>query len=123
MKHVTSTDNAQFKQLLKLAHSSRERRLAGQSLLDGVHLLQSYVTFAGKPQLVVISETGSGNAEISALLKGIDDVEVLLLSDALFSQLSSVATPTGVIALIRTPRLEMAPDVLETCVKIGRAHV
>ena len=118
MRHIASTDNPQFKQLLKLAHSSRERRLAGMSLLDGTHLLQAYLTHAGLPQRVVLSETGLRNAEIVALLKGLDGLDTLQLSDALFSQLSSVATPTGVIAVIKTPRLETAPDMLESCVML-----
>jgi TrmH family RNA methyltransferase len=42
MKLIQSRDNAFFKQLRKLAESGRERRKAGQTLLDGVHLVESY---------------------------------------------------------------------------------
>ena len=118
MKTITSSDNAGFKQLLKLAHSSRERRLAGLSLLDGVHLLQAYLQNVGAPQQIVLSETGARNLEIEALRKRAGGVHLLQLSDGLFNQLSSVASPTGVIAVIKTPRLEAPPDVLETCVML-----
>ena len=116
VKQITSVDNAHFKSLLKLVHSSRERRLAGFSLLDGVHLLQAYQMHHGTPARLVLSQSGADNPEIQALISS--DVETLLLTDALFKQLSSVATPTGVIAVICTPRREALPDVLDTCVML-----
>jgi RNA methyltransferase, TrmH family len=116
MKKISSADNAQFKSLLKLAHSSRERRLAGYSLLDGVHLVQAYEARHGAAQQLVVSHAGAGNPEIQALLQG--HADALLLDDGLFKQLSSVATPTGVIAVVRTPRREALPAVLETCVML-----
>lgn len=116
LKHVTSADNPQFKALLKLAHSSRERRLAGYSLLDGVHLVQAYQARYGTPQQLVVSDAGVHNAEIQALLQS--GADSLLLGDGLFRQLSSVSTPTGIIAVIKTPRREALPDEVDTCVML-----
>ena len=118
LKHVTSADNPQFKALVKLAQSSRERRLAGLSLLDGVHLLQAYHARHGEPQQIVVSQSGAASAEIQALLNACADADTLLLSDGLFKQLSSVATPTGIIAAIKTPRREALPATLQTCVML-----
>ena len=42
MKLIQSRDKRLFKQLRKLAESGRERRKAGQTLLDGVHLVEAY---------------------------------------------------------------------------------
>lgn len=116
MKKISSADNAQFKLLLKLAHSSRERRLAGYSLLDGVHLLQAYQSRFGAPEQLIVSHTGTDHPEINALLQG--NTAALCLDDNLFKQLSSVATPTGVIAVIKTPRCEGLPAALDTCVML-----
>lgn len=116
MKHITSSDNPQFKSLLKLAHSSRERRLAGLSLLDGVHLFQAYQARHGAPEQLVVSSSGADQPEIQAALRHAGDV--LLLSDGLFKQLSSLATPTGIISVIKTPRREALPPKLETCVML-----
>jgi RNA methyltransferase, TrmH family len=116
LKHITSADNPQFKALLKLVHSSRERRLAGYSLLDGVHLLQAYQAHHGVPEQLIVSHSGMDGAEIQALLR--NAANTLLLSDNLFKQLSSVATPTGIIAVIKTPRREALPAVLDTCVML-----
>jgi len=116
LKKIASPDNEQFKSLLKLLHSSRERRLAGCSLLDGVHLVQVYRQHIGAPQQIIVSESALGRADIQALLQ--DDTPALQLSDTLFKQLSSVATPTGIIAVIKTPRREAMPATLETCVML-----
>ena len=115
MKKISSADNAQFKSLLKLVQSSRERRLAGYSLLDGVHLLRAYQSRSGVPEQLIVSQSGADNAEIQALLHG---AAAVLLSDNLFKQLSSVATPTGVIAVIKTPRCERLPATFDTCVML-----
>ena len=116
LKQIASADNPQFKSLLKLAQSSRERRLAGYSLLDGVHLLQAYQQHLGAPEQLILSHTGAQNPEIQALMQS--GATTLLLNDHLFKQLSSVTTPTGVIAVIKTLRLEMPPVQLETCVML-----
>lgn len=116
MKKISSADNAQFKSLLKLVQSSRERRLAGYSLLDGVHLLQTYQSRFGAPEQLIVSRSGTDNPEIQKLLQS--DAATLCLDDSLFRQLSSVATPTGVIAVIKTPRREGPPATLDTCVML-----
>jgi TrmH family RNA methyltransferase len=118
VKKITSADNAQFRSLLKLVQSSRERRLAGYSLLDGVHLLQAYQSRFGAPEQLILSRTGADNPEIQALLQAHDNPVVLCLDDPLFKQLSSVVTPTGIIAVIKTPRHDGPPNVLDTCVML-----
>ncbi len=105
MKTITSSDNPRFRGLLKLAQSSRERRSAGLSLLDGIHLVGAYVEHVGLPGEIVLSRSGAENAEVVQLLGKLRVDNTLLLSDALFRQLSSVATPTGVIAVVPTPRV------------------
>ena len=116
MKFITSADNARYKALLKLAHSSRERRKAGLSILDGIHLVAAYFEFAGRPDKLIVSRSGLATGEIQALLRARAPLEPLLLSDALFKQLSTVETPTGVLAAVKTPRLRAIPAEIESCV-------
>lgn len=112
MKIITSTDNPRFRALLKLAQSSRERRDAGLSLLDGIHLVAAYMEHVGAPDEIVLSRGGAENAEVAQLLGTLKADNALLLSDALFRQLSSVATPTGILAVVPTPRVAV-PQVLQ----------
>ena len=81
-------------------------------------LFRSNLSHAGQPRHFVVSASGARNGEITTLLARAPDTEVLQLTDALFNQLSSVATPTGLLSVIDTPRREASPDTLETCVML-----
>jgi TrmH family RNA methyltransferase len=118
MKKIVSADNARFKALLKLAESSRERKKHGLSLLDGVHLVAAYREHVGLPAQLVISDSGSRDPEVRQLLDAVAPLEALLLSDALFNRLSTVATPTGVLAAVETPRPPAVPAQIDTCVML-----
>ncbi len=118
MKSITSADNPRFKALHKLLQSSRERRERGLSLLDGIHLVAAYRDHVGLPEQVVVSKSGLHNPEILALLKAFAPRGPLVVTDALFKQLSTVATPTGVLAAIRTPRPPAAPADIDACVML-----
>lgn len=116
MKRITSAENARFKSLLKLVQSARERKERGLSVLDGVHLIAAYREHVGQPEEVVVSATGFDQQEIQVLLKAMAPLEPLVVSDALFKQLSTVETPTGVLATVTTPRPSAALGQIEACV-------
>lgn len=109
---VTSASNPRYRALMKLRQSSRERRKAGLSLLDGTHLVAAYVQHVGKPHELIV---GGENAELAALIDACG-IEPLVLSPALFRELSTVATPTGIMALVETPRPAALPDEPGACV-------
>lgn len=118
MKKITSAGNPRYKALYKLLQSSRERRRQGLSLLDGIHLVAAYRDHAGLPEQVVVNQSGLDNPEVQALLETLAPCAPLLLSDALFKQLSSVATPAGVIAAIKTPRPHAVSAAVDACVML-----
>ena len=93
----------------KLVSNASERRKTGLSVLDGAHLLQAFLDSGRKPEDVMVSAAGVDQAEIAALLERCAPARVTLLSDALFEALSTVETPTGVIAAVRTPEAAPAP--------------
>lgn len=116
-RQITSADNPRFRALVKLQRSSRERRKTGRSLLDGVRLVAAYLEHAGAPEELIVSETGASDAEIAALLAKVR-LEPLVLSDALFREVSSVTTPTGIVAVVETPRPHAAPPAPGPCVML-----
>ena len=118
MKRIVSADNPRFKALLKLAESSRERKKHGLSLLDGTHLVAAYREHVGLPVELVVSDGGSANPEVQALIAAMAPVVPLVFSDQLFHQLSSVATPTGVLASVKTPRPPVVPERIGACVML-----
>jgi TrmH family RNA methyltransferase len=112
---ITSASNPRYRALMKLRQSSRERRKAGLSLLDGTHLVAAYVQHVGKPHELIVGGESAENAELAALVDACG-IEPLILSPALFRELSTVATPTGIMALVKTPRPPALPDEPGACV-------
>lgn len=100
MKSISSRENVLFKQLKKLAGSSRERRKQGQTLLDGLHLLAAYHASGGVAEQVLVTESALRQAEIKAFLAQISHWQILTLADSLFAEISPVDTPTGIVAVI-----------------------
>ncbi len=116
MKHVTSRDNALFKHLKALATSTHQRRKAGQSLLDGVHLAQAYVAAQGQPVSCVVSERHYDHAEVAPVLAQIDSQRVVVLADALYVQISGVANGVDLMLVIETPSGHLPSRIEEDCV-------
>lgn len=97
MKRITSRDNPFFQGLKSLAEQRKYRRQMGQTLLDGEHLLEEALQAGIKPLNLVFSEDYVHAAAWEARLA---DVPVIVLSSALFQQISPVTQPSGVLALI-----------------------
>lgn len=117
-KLIRSRENPRFKALRLLATSTRARRKAGLALLDGTHLIAAYRASGGVPQQLVLSESGAANSEAAGLTAGASAQGVLVLADPLFADIAQVATPTGVVALIRTPDPGPLPSAIEHCVML-----
>lgn len=105
MKHIASRDNAHFKALKKLCQSGRERRKTGQTVLDGMHLIESYVQHVGALDEIVVSESGAQRREISRYLESNQAGNAIsVLSDELYADLATVETPSGIMAVAAQPR-------------------
>lgn len=118
MRQIGSAANPRLKALRKLLHSSQKRKRTGLSLLDGIHLVTAYCDNVGMPQQVAVSRSGLADPEIATLLAKIPRAAPLVLSDSLFKQLSPVATPTGILAVVKTPRPQPVPAALDACVML-----
>ncbi|HEU4850725.1 MAG TPA: RNA methyltransferase [Telluria sp.] len=108
MKSVTSRDNPAYKELKHLATSSQARRKAGRTLLDGVHLCQSYLDLRGSPLHCIVSDDALANPEVAAIVARCEQahVHVTSLPEALYGALSQVEHGVGVLFLIDSPHRE-----------------
>ena len=111
MKKVSSRDNAAYKAMARLATNASERRREGLSVLDGAHLVAAFLDSGAKPEQVLVNEAGLADAEVAALVARSAPAPVTLLSDTLFDSLSTVQSPTGILASARTPAARaVAPE-------------
>ncbi len=94
---ITSRDNPLFKRLKKLAESARERRQTRMTLLDGEHLIAAYLDAGGQPQTLIYAAS-CADAVWAQLAARCTQAKSLALADALFAEISPVATPTGLLA-------------------------
>jgi len=110
MKAIASRDNPAFKAMARLVASGSERRRSGASVLDGAHLLAAFLDSGRKPESLMVSRAGLEDGEVARLVERSRPAPVTLLSDPLFDALSTVASPTGVIAAVKTPVGEPVPE-------------
>ena len=108
MKRIQSRDNPFYKQLKRLAESGRERRKAGQTLLDGLHLVEAWETHRGPVEQLIVSESALAGGEIQTYLGSRDPI---VLADALMRELGLVDTPSGLLAIVATPQTSIDPDL------------
>jgi len=105
MKPVTSRDNPFYKDLKALAASSQARRKAGRTLLDGVHLCQSWLDLRGAPAHCVVSEGALQNPEVLEIVARCESLHahVTCLPDALFGAVSQVEHGVNLLFVVETP--------------------
>ena len=114
IKLVTSRENALYIHLKLLVSSTQARKKAGLSVLDGAHLVSTYLERCGTPVTLVVSDSGIRKPEIARLIKAAG-IEALQLSDSLFHSISTVVRDTGLMATVETPQEALPPTVLDDC--------
>lgn len=101
MKLIQSRDNAFFKSLKRLAESGRERRKTGQTLLDGLHLVEAYELAFGPLETLIVAESVLASGEIADYITG---RQIIVLTDSLLRDLGLVDTPSGLLAVVAMPK-------------------
>jgi RNA methyltransferase, TrmH family len=101
VKRISSRENAQYRELTRLARSIKARREDGQTILDGVHLIQAYVAAFGPNGVqVIVRDAAVEHSEIASLVALPGVTRPLVLAEALFDALSPVESPVGVMAVV-----------------------
>lgn len=119
MKLITSRDNPLVRHLHALATSPRDRRKTGETLLDGAHLIAAALDAQWPLKSLIVSQDALERAEIAALLaRASSALPRITLPGALFSQVSPVDTPSGILALIDVPRSAGPSKVLTDTVVV-----
>lgn len=110
MKTIRSRDNPFVKQLIALAHASRERRKAGLSVLDGIHLVRAYVDAQGPPHAIAVAESALVRREVASLLGDCPPQSVNVLADKLMAEASRLDSPAFLMAVVTTPESIVVPS-------------
>lgn len=104
-RRIASRDNPLFKSLRTLADDPRRH---GQALADGIHLVAACLARGVTIRQLLVSESGLGKPEIVELLRRAAGIDCVLMRDALLREISGVAAPTGIAAVIDVPTASAA---------------
>ena len=110
MTVIRSRDNPFVKQLIALAHSSRERKKSGLTVLDGIHLVRAYLDAVDEPVAMAISETAQQRPEVLELLTRRGNATKNLLADTLMASASTLDSPAFMMAIVPTPVAQAIAD-------------
>ena len=91
MKLITSAQNDRLKYLSKLLSQAKARRASGQTVLEGVHLLQAYLQAGLTPVQVYIPESKLQQREILALIAALPEQAVTSVANAALSRITSLS--------------------------------
>lgn len=102
LKSITSRDNAVVKRFAALSRSAPARKRDGKCLLEGEHLAQSYVAHVGTLDILAIRDDGGAMSSTQAALAQ-SAQEVVRVAAPIFDSLSTLTSPSGVLAIAATP--------------------
>lgn len=114
---ITSKENPLFKEIRNLqaagSKGQKARMTSGQALLEGIHLVQTWVGDAALKTLLT-SEVGLQNPEISVAvyehLEVCPDTKVYQLDSALWDLLSELVNAPHIAGLLELPKSYLAPS-------------
>lgn len=114
IKTIHSAQNPVFKSLKKLVLTKAKVAVDKKTVLEGVHLVQTYLQ-KETPLQCIVSENYSQDTELNDIFRHCQakNVEVIVLRNHLFESLSAYKNQTGVILVIEIP-LVNEPAVLES---------
>jgi len=115
MTVIRSRENLRVKALLRLAGDARERRDRGLALIEGVHLVETFVGQGGIPASLIVSEAALARTEITDLIRR-SRVSPCVLAENLFKRISDAESPSGIAAEISIPDAKIDPESSTGCV-------
>ncbi|MEO6269693.1 MAG: RNA methyltransferase [Lautropia sp.] len=103
---VRSSANPRYKRIRSLIQSSRERQREGASVLEGMHLVDSWLLHRARQALgdieLTIAQRGLAMPEVTDLVARAGVVPTIV-QDRLFEGLGTMPSPAPVLAVVRTP--------------------
>jgi len=120
MKNTIPSNNPSYKQLKQLANSERARHKAGITLLDGIHLANSYLQYGFKPMLCITSEAMLTHAEASLIIRRceVNKIQCIVLPDKKYHALSQVENGVNLLFIVKIPKIVVSSTLVQSAVLI-----
>ena len=99
---IKSSENSTFKVVRKIFTNKAFRKQISQTLLDGPHLIKTYIE-SGGTILELIKDVSIESDEINLIIQNNPNVKIHIIQHSLFVKISDLSSVTGLIALINIP--------------------
>ena len=107
--HISSRDNALFKDLKRLAHSNTEYRKQQRLWAEGDHLVRAAMARGARPALGIFADSYWASAPVAYAQAALKN---MVLSEALFADLSTLESPARMGFVFDLPvQPELQPGV------------
>lgn len=103
MNIITSSQNEQIKHLAKLLQSTKYRREQRATVLEGAHLLDSYLQAGWMPQKVFIPQHRGEHDDIRVLIVRLPENHIVWVSQGALSKISDLSHADDIMSLITLP--------------------
>lgn len=122
MRQIVSTHNPLYREICQLASSARARRKANRTILDGIHLCQSYLLHVGNPLFCVVNVLTQSLPEVAEIVAACQarHVSCLLLQQALYEGISQVEEGAGICFIVEPPVCLLPEKLVQTAVLLDR---
>ncbi len=122
MKLITSRNNTLYREIRQLSGSAQARRKKAKTILDGVHLCQSYLEHIGNPLFCVVNESSKNQPEIAEIFEECQKraVSCVVLRDFLYESVSQVEEGVGILFMIEPPFYPVPDKMTGTAVLLDR---
>lgn len=99
---IASRDNSRVRAWRKLQTDARARRSERRTLIEGIHLVRTYLERVGAPRELIVTPESRANAEIAAIIDRVARSPIVV-SNPVFAAFADTETPVGLAAEIDLP--------------------
>ena len=110
---ITSDKNTTVKLVKSLLTQARQRKKQGQTVIEGVHLIDAALRSDYPFAQILLAESAHNHPEVQQILTRLPTyTPILTLSNSLYESIRSLGTGIDIMAIIKvpTPRLSMIND-------------
>lgn len=121
--HVSSSTNTHVKHVRRLAREAKYRAKSGQTVLEGMHLAQAYIANGYVPQLVLVAKSAlDANSALSQMLQEVKEQTGIVVSDALFAQISALDAAEPSVMFVISPSTPAAKPLDSDALLLDRVQ-
>lgn len=99
---ISSAQNPAIKHAAALLGNHRARKKSAQTVLEGVHLIDAYLTAGQMPATLIVSDAYLEHHEVQAIL-GRLTITPLVIADKLYKQIRTLGDGVAMMAIINVP--------------------